>query len=81
MEIKVLGPGCAKCKKLYDRTLEAVQEAGVDATVTKVERLDEIASHGVAFTPGLVIDGKVVSAGRLPRAPQIVAWIQEAKKP
>ena len=79
MEIKVLGPGCAKCKKLYDRTLEAVQEAGVDATVTKVERLDQIASHGVAFTPGLVIDGIVVSMGKLPRASQIVAWVQGAK--
>ena len=79
MEIKVLGPGCAKCKKLYERTLEAVQEAGVDATVTKVERLDQIASHGVAFTPGLVIDGIVVSMGKLPRASQIVAWVQGAK--
>ena len=79
MEIKVLGPGCAKCKKLYDLTLAAVQEAGVDATVTKVERLDEIAAHGIVFTPGLVIDGKVVSTGRLPRAAKIMAWIQGAE--
>ena len=79
MEIKVLGPGCARCKKLYDLTLAAVQEAGVDATVTKVERLDEIAAHGIAFTPGLVIDGEVVSAGKLPRPAQIVAWIQGAE--
>jgi small redox-active disulfide protein 2 len=79
MEIKVLGPGCAKCKKLYDLTLAVVKEVGVDATVTKVERLDEIMAHGIVFTPGLIIDGKVVSTGKLPKAAKISAWIQEAK--
>ena len=44
-----------------------------------MERLDEIAAHGVVFTPGLVIDGNVVSAGKLPKAAQIVAWIRGAK--
>ena len=78
MEIKVLGPGCPKCKKLYDLTLAAVQEAGVDASVTKVERLDEIAAHGIVFTPGLVIDGEVLSTGKIPKVPQIIAWIQKA---
>lgn len=66
MEIKVLGPGCRKCRLLEKMTTKAVAETGVDATVTKVEDLTEIMRLGVMTTPALVIDGKVILKGRLP---------------
>jgi len=78
MEIKVLGPGCATCKRLYQEAERAVAQSGIDATVTKVESIEEIASFGILRTPGLVIDGKVVASGRIPLAPEIVTMITTA---
>ncbi|HEY3452421.1 MAG TPA: thioredoxin family protein [Myxococcales bacterium] len=71
MEVKVLGTGCAKCKKLYEATEKALQELGVSATLTKVEKLDEIMAFNVLMTPALVIDGEVKSAGRIPNAAEL----------
>jgi len=79
MDVKVLGTGCVKCLKLYDVALQAVEAAGVDAQVTKVEKLDEIISYGVAVTPGLVINGVVKSAGKLPDVKQVAGWLKEAE--
>ena len=78
MEIKVLGPGCSNCKRLYQEAERAVAQSGIDATVTKVESMQEIASFGILRTPGLVIDGKVVASGRIPLAPEIVTMITTA---
>lgn len=78
MEIKVLGTGCAKCHKLYAETEKAVAQAGVPAQLSKVEQLTEIMAYGIMMTPGLVIDGKVKCAGKIPKLEQIVAWIKEA---
>jgi small redox-active disulfide protein 2 len=78
MEIKVLGPGCANCKRLYQEAERAVAQSGVAATVTKVESMKEIASFGILRTPGLVIDGKVVASGRIPLTPEIVTMITTA---
>jgi small redox-active disulfide protein 2 len=78
MEIKVLGSGCANCKRLYQEAERAVVQSGLDATVTKVESMEEIASFGILRTPGLVIDGKVVASGRVPLAPEIVTMIMTA---
>jgi small redox-active disulfide protein 2 len=64
MEIKVLGPGCANCKKLVQNVKEAVNELGIEADVQKVEDIAEIMSYGVMSTPGLVVDGVVKSSGR-----------------
>ena len=64
MEIKVLGTGCAGCKALYETTKQAVAELGIDATVVKEEDLMQIMSYNVLSLPGLVVDGKVVSAGK-----------------
>jgi small redox-active disulfide protein 2 len=77
MEIKVLGTGCAKCKKLYEEAQKAITESGVAADLGKVEKLDEIASYGVMMTPSLVIDGEVKSAGRLPKSSEIAGWIKQ----
>lgn len=78
MEIKVLGPGCANCKRLYQEAERAVAQSGVPATITKVESVEEIASFGILRTPGLVIDGKVVASGRIPLTPEIVTMITTA---
>ncbi|MGL5273836.1 MAG: thioredoxin family protein [Phocaeicola sp.] len=64
MEIKVLGTGCAGCKALYETVKQAVAELGLEATVTKVEDLMQIMNYNVMAMPGLVIDEKVVSAGK-----------------
>jgi small redox-active disulfide protein 2 len=78
MEIKILGPGCANCKRLYQEAERAVAQSGVAATLTKVESMEEIASFGILRTPGLVIDGKVVASGRVPLTPEIVTMITTA---
>ncbi len=78
MEIKVLGPGCANCKRLYQEVERAVALSGQPATVTKVEAMEEIAAYGILRTPGLVIDGKVVAYGRIPLAAEIATMITSA---
>ena len=80
MKVQVLGTGCARCSKLYGEAEKAIAEAGVDAELSKVERLDEIASFGVAMTPGLVIDGEVMSVGKIPKASTIAEWLRAAEK-
>jgi len=71
MEIKILGPGCPKCKTLEKLTREVVEQSGIDATVTKVDDIVAIMNYGVMTTPALVIDGKVVVKGRVPSAEEI----------
>lgn len=75
--IEVLGPGCNNCKRLEANAREAVGLAGVEAEIIKVTDYAEIVAHGVLSTPGLVIDGKVVSAGRIPSAGDIAVWLSE----
>lgn len=64
-KIQILGTGCAKCKTLYENTRKAVEEAGVDAEIEKVEDIKEIMKFNVLMTPGLVLDGEVKAAGRV----------------
>ena len=71
MEIKILGPGCPKCKTLEKLTREVVEQNGIDATVSKVEDIVAIMNYGVMTTPALVIDEKVVMKGRVPSAEEI----------
>ena len=76
--IEVLGPGCANCKRLEANAREALAMAGVEAEVVKVVDYREIMARGVMQTPGLVIDGQVVSVGRIPSAGDIAMWLTEA---
>jgi small redox-active disulfide protein 2 len=78
MEIKVLGPGCANCKRLYAEVEKAIGESGQAATLTKVEAMEEIVGYGILRTPGLVIDGRVVASGRIPSAAEIATMIASA---
>jgi len=80
MRIKVLGPGCAKCKKLYAEAEKAVAGAGVAAELEKVEEIDEIVAYGVMMTPALVIDEKVVLSGRVASSGDIAKLIAAAAK-
>jgi small redox-active disulfide protein 2 len=80
MKIKVLGPGCAKCKKLFAETEKALAASGVDAELEKVEKIDEIVAYGVMMTPALVIDGKVVTSGRVLSSKDIAGLIATAAK-
>jgi small redox-active disulfide protein 2 len=73
--IEVLGPGCANCQRLEANAREAIGLAGVEAKVEKVTDYGRILAYGVMSTPGLVIDGKVVSAGRIPSAGDISEWL------
>jgi len=75
MEIKVLGPGCAKCQKTEEVVKEAVAESGVSAEVEKVTDILKIAGYGVMMTPAVVVDGEVKSVGKIPNKEDIKAWI------
>jgi len=75
MEIKVLGPGCAKCQETERQVKEAVSEAGVDVTVEKVTDVMEIATYGVFVTPAVVIDGEIKSVGKVPKKQDVLSWL------
>lgn len=79
MLIKVLGTGCTKCKTLHELAKKAVQETGVDAQIEKIEDMEQILSFGLIMTPGLVINGEVKVAGRLPSIEEIKRLILAAK--
>ncbi|MEF3191355.1 MAG: thioredoxin family protein [Campylobacterales bacterium] len=72
MKIEILGTGCAKCKALEEATKQAVAKSGRFAQIEKVEDITKIMAYGVMSTPGLVIDGKVVSTGKLLSVDQII---------
>jgi len=72
MEIKILGPGCPKCKTLEKATRDVVEKNNISATITKVEDIVEIMKYGVMSTPALVLDGKVLVKGRVPSEKEIL---------
>ena len=80
MNIKVLGPGCANCQRLTQLVYEALEDLGMEATIEKVTEYVQIMKYDILGTPGLLVDGKVVSARRIPRREEIRAWLQAAQK-
>lgn len=80
MEIKILGTGCPRCHEVEKRTRNALAELGVAVDVQKVKNITEIAEYGIFGTPGLVVNGKVKSSGRIPSLEEIKTWIREENK-
>lgn len=80
MKIKVLGPGCKNCVTLEANTKEALAEQGIEAEVEKVTDFAEISKYGIMSTPGLVIDEKVVSFGKVLKPKDIVQIIEKVAK-
>ncbi len=79
MIIQVLGPGCSRCKNLYETVNKAVQETKVDALVEKIQDMQKILEFDIIMTPGLVIDGQVKVAGRVPTLEEVKKLILMAK--
>ena len=79
MGVKVLGGGCAKCNQLEAATVEALTELGMDTTIEHIKDWGEIASYGVMTTPALVIDGKVVSFGKVLKKDEVVKILKEVR--
>jgi small redox-active disulfide protein 2 len=77
VDIKVLGPGCAKCQQTEKVVKEALAEAGVNATVEKVKDTLKIAEYGVFGTPSVVVDGEVKSVGKIPTKEEVKKWIKK----
>lgn len=77
MEIKVLGPGCAKCNSMEKVTRDAVEKYQIPANITKVDDIMEIMNYGVMITPALVIDGKVVIKGHVPTVDEVGSFLKK----
>jgi small redox-active disulfide protein 2 len=75
MEIKILGPGCARCRAAEKLVMDVLAETGVDANVEKVTDLMKIAEYGVFGTPAVVIDGQVKCVGKIPKKEDVKTWI------
>ncbi len=78
-DVKVLGSGCAKCNQLEKATKEALSELNMDTTVEHVTDFQEIAKYGVMATPALVIDGKVVSYGKVLKTKEVVSLLKQVR--
>lgn len=79
LDIKVLGTGCANCLKLEELVKQVVIENSFDANIQKVTDKDKFMDYGVMLTPGLVVNGKVLSSGKIPTKSTLVHWLTELK--
>ncbi len=76
LTIKVLGSGCANCKRLEANARKAVETLGLEAQIEKVTDYSEIMKYPILSTPGLVVNEKLVSAGRVPNETEIAEWLK-----
>ncbi len=77
--IKVLGSGCAKCNQLEAATKAALEQLGMDTTIEHVTDFGQIAAYGVMSTPALVVDGKVVSYGKVLKTEEVIKILQKVR--
>jgi len=78
MNIKILGTGCARCRQLEKTTREVVKELGIDATVEEVKDMRQIMAYNILTTPGLVINEKVISSGKVPSKAEVTQLVINA---
>ncbi|MGC9954540.1 MAG: thioredoxin family protein [Rhizomicrobium sp.] len=76
-QIKVLGPGCKRCQTTAEMVQTEADKLGISVTIEKVTDYAAIASYGITATPGIVIDGKVVHAGGLPKEEDLAKWLKD----
>lgn len=78
LTIKVLGSGCANCKRVEQIVHKIITEMGIEAEVIKVTDYNDIMTYNILSTPGLVINEKVVSTGRIPSPAEVTTWLANA---
>ena len=78
MKILVLGPGCPNCEKVEENARKAVMYMGVEAEIVKVTDRQEMSKYGLLATPGLVINDRLVCAGRIPEESEVMTWLADA---
>ena len=76
ISIKVLGPGCGNCQRLAQIAQQAAESLGVEAQIQKITEFQEFMKYQILATPGLVINEKVVCAGRVPSAVEVTTWLR-----
>jgi small redox-active disulfide protein 2 len=75
LEIKILGPGCPNCLKLEALCLEVVAESNLEANIEKITKTDEFWKYGIMLTPGLVVNGKILTQGKMPTKRTLENWL------
>ncbi len=80
LDIKVLGSGCPNCKKLENLCKEVVEEKNIKASIEKITDFNEFGKYGIMMTPGLVVNGKVLSQGKIPVKSTLEHWLSEEVK-
>lgn len=78
LNIKILGGGCANCKRLEQIARKVTADLGIQAEFEKVTNFEEIMKYPIVSTPGLVVNGKVVSSGRIPTEAEVAGWLKQA---
>lgn len=78
LTIKVLGPGCANCQKVESVAKSAVVNMGIEAEIIKVTDYGQMMAYNILATPGLVINEKLVAAGRIPQEAEVMSWVADA---
>jgi small redox-active disulfide protein 2 len=80
LNIQVVGPGCYNCTRLAEICKEVVEENTIDARIEKVTDISRFAELGILVTPGLIINGKVISSGKIPVKSTLLKWIKDEIK-